>query len=281
MLATGVRGSVTGLRPVSGPFAGPLPLGVALAVLLVALVVVAAPIAVGHLARLDVLVARALLGRAESPSIEARIGELVESRRRVLDSAEAERERIERDLHDGAQQRLIALGVLLGRTEQRLLTDSPDDPAVELVRQARAETRAVITEIRDLTRGLRPPILESRGLDAALSPVAARLGIPLRLRMVPDRLEPTVEAALYFAVTECLTNAAKHAPGAACRVDIDLVDGVVRTVVSDEGPGGAVLRPGSGLAGIADRLSGLDGRLYLSSPPGGPTVVTVEVPCAS
>jgi signal transduction histidine kinase len=280
MLATGVRGLAGGQWPVAGPFAGSLPLRAGVALLLLALVVVAAPIVVRHLVRLDVIAAQALLGRPETPDLEARIGELVESRQRVLSSAEAERERIERDLHDGAQQRLIALGILLGRTEERLLADSPDGPAVEFVRQAKVETRAVIAEIRALTRGLRPPILESRGLDAALSSVAARLGVPARIT-APDRFVPDVEAVLYFAVSECLTNVAKHATGAPCRVSIDLVDGRARVVVTDEGMGGAALRPGSGLAGIADRLAGQDGRLYLSSPPGGPTVVTVDVPCAS
>jgi signal transduction histidine kinase len=280
MLATGVRGLAGGQWPVAGPFAGSLPLRAGVALLLLALVVVAAPIVVRHLVRLDVIAAQALLGRPETPDLEARIGELVESRQRVLSSAEAERERIERDIHDGAQQRLIALGILLGRTEERLLADSPDGPAVEFVRQAKAETRAVIAEIRALTRGLRPPILESRGLDAALSSVAARLGVPARIT-APDRFVPDVEAVLYFAVSECLTNVAKHATGAPCRVSIDLVDGRARAVVTDEGMGGAALRPGSGLAGISDRLAGQDGRLYLSSPPGGPTVVTVDVPCAS
>jgi signal transduction histidine kinase len=128
---------------------------------------------------------------------------------------------------------------------------------------------------------LRPPILASRGLDAALSAVASRLRVPVEIQVDVGRLEPTIEAVLYFAMTECLTNIAKHAPGAHATVGVSRAGRTATAVVSDDGPGGATLAGGSGLAGIADRLAGVDGRLWLSSPPGGPTVVRLEVPCES
>lgn len=149
------------------------------------------------------------------------------------------------------------------------------------MRQAKAETVRVVADIRDLTSGLRPPILVSRGLDAALSAVAARLALRLEIQVDVGRLDPAVEAVLYFAVTECLTNVAKHAQRTRATVRISRAGGMVRAAVSDDGPGGADLNRGTGLSGIADRLAGVDGRLWLSSPAGGPTVVRLELPCES
>lgn len=232
------------------------------------------------LARADHWLTRTLLG-ADVSEMEQQIGHLVDARQRTVDEAERERERIERDLHDGAQQRLIALSILLGRTEQRLSRGEPDEALAD-VRRAKGETLAVIAEIRGLTQGLRPAVLESRGLDAALSSVAARLELPVTIDVqLPQRPAPPVEAALYFAISELLTNTVKHAGARSARVDVSQADGQIVALVTDDGCGGADPARGSGLRGIADRLAGVDGTLHVSSPFGGPTIVSLEVPCGS
>lgn len=249
--------------------------------LVVGLLALGTPHLVAGLAALDTWVTRTLLGSQEAEELEQRVGELVAARARTVSAADAERTKLERDLHDGAQQRLIALSVLLGQTEARLLDAPPDDALLALVQRARAETAGTIDDLRTLTRGLRPPILEARGLDAALSAVASRLPMPVTIDVRIDRrLDPALEAIVYFAVTEALTNVAKHAGGAGASVHLVRDGDRLRATVADHGPGGADVAGGTGLSGIADRLSGVDGRLFLSSPPGGPTVVTVEVPCA-
>ena len=284
MLASAVRALVIGQYLVAGPFVGGgwlmVAVGIVVAVVLVAVMTVIGPMLIRRVAWLDLVITRALLA-PPSAELQERVGELVTARTRVMSAAEAERARIERDLHDGAQQRLIALGISLGRAEARLRRENPDGDALGLVTQAKAETMGVVADIRQLTSGLRPPILESRGLDAALSAVASRLRVPVEIRVDIGRPEPTIEAVLYFAMSECLTNVAKHAPGARATVRVSRGRQVITAVVSDDGPGGADLGGGSGLAGIADRLAGVDGRLWVSSPPGGPTVVRLEVPCES
>lgn len=252
---------------------------VALALGVALFVVVIAPALIRGLAWVDAWITLTLLGAAKSGELERRVGELVEARARTVSAADAERAKLERDLHDGAQQRLIALSVLLGQAEARLA--DADDATRGVVRRARAETAGTIDELRTLTRGLRPPILEARGLDAALSAVASRLPMPVVIDVdLDNRPDPALEAMLYFAVTELLTNVAKHAEGAAASVDVARAGKTLRATVTDGGPGGADVARGTGLGGIADRLAGVDGRLFLASPPGGPTVVTVEVPCA-
>jgi len=254
--------------------------------LMVVVLAFGAPAVIRGLAWLDTWVTVALLGSPESEQLERRVGELVEARARTVSAADAERLKLERDLHDGAQQRLIALSVLLGQAEARLSDaagggQSVDAGALALVKRARAETTGTIDELRTLTRGLRPPVLEARGLDAALSAVAARLPMPVTIEVdVGERPEPALEALLYFAVAELLTNVAKHAGGAAASVDVVRDGPLIRATVADAGPGGADTSGGTGLRGIADRLAGVDGRLFVSSPPGGPTVVRAEVPCA-
>lgn len=240
---------------------------------------VVAPALIRGMSWLDGWVTQALLGSPESAALARRVGELVEARALTVTAADAERVRLERDLHDGAQQRLIALSILLGQAETRLAAE-PDTATLALVRRARVETSGTIDELRTLTRGLRPPILEARGLDAALSAVAARLPMPVTIESRIDRRpDPAIEAMCYFAVAELLTNVAKHAAGAAASVDLVRDRALLRATVTDAGPGGAEVASGTGLSGIAHRLTGVDGRLFLSSPPGGPTVVTVEVPC--
>ncbi|MDG3016961.1 sensor histidine kinase [Speluncibacter jeojiensis] len=242
----------------------------------------ATPVLIRWLADLDVVAARALLA---PQTLTERVAELTTSRQRVVDSAEAERRRIERDLHDGAQQRLVSLAMLLGRVRSRLGPDA--DPVTrELVDQAHREAKASITELRDLTRGLHPPVLTDRGLDAALSAVAARAPIPVSIEVAPEltgehRPPATLEAIVYFVVAEALTNVAKHAGASHAWVRVTRTPARLRAVIIDDGRGGAHPVPGGGLTGIADRLSGVDGTLHIDSPATGTTTVTVEVPCAS
>nr|WP_238355330.1 sensor domain-containing protein [Kribbella sandramycini] len=219
-----------------------------------------------------------LLGRSETSALTERVSKLVASRQQVVDSVEAERRRMERDLHDGAQQRLVSLAMTLGRAKNRL---GQDEQAVRaLIEQAHAEALQAIAEIRDLTRGLHPPVLTDRGLDAALSAVAARSPVPVSVTVdVEPRPSLTVESIAYFVVTEALTNVAKHARAAQARVSVTRTGGILRIEVSDDGQGGAHLGGGTGLQGLSDRVAGVDGRLGLSSPVGGPTVLIAEVPC--
>jgi signal transduction histidine kinase len=243
------------------------------------LLLAVAPNVVRLLVSVDAALARSLLGSYGSDELAERVGELEYSRRRVVDAAEAERRRIERDLHDGAQQRLVALAMTLGRAKARL---AEDDDARRLVEEAHAEAKLAITELRDLTRGLHPPVLSDRGLDAALSALAARSPVPVDVEVdVGVRPTPTVEAIAYFVVAEALTNVAKHSGARRASVVVRRVDGTLRVVVRDDGMGGADPHGGSGIAGIADRIAGVDGRLHLDSPVGGPTVLTVEMPCGS
>lgn len=286
LLSTGLLALLTPYRPwgasALGGFGSPLATLIGFGGVALALAVVA-PALIRGLAWVDASATLALLG-APAAELQQRVGELVEARARTVSAADAERAKLERDLHDGAQQRLIALSVLLGQAESRLsdadaVTD--DEATLALVRRARAETAGTIDELRTLTRGLRPPILEARGLDAALSAVASRLPMPVLIDVdLAERPDPALEALLYFAVTELLTNVAKHAEGAPASVEVERAGRALRATVTDGGPGGADVSGGTGLRGLADRLSGVDGRLFLSSPPGGPTVVTLEVPCA-
>ncbi len=233
------------------------------------------------LAHLDVALARTLLGPSARGELSARVDELVTSRRRVVDSAQEERRRIERDLHDGAQQRLVALAMTLGRARSRLAADA-DPQTRELLDEAHREAKQAITELRDLTRGLHPPVLTDRGLDAALSAVAARAPLPVHVDIdAQPRPSATAEAIAYFVVTEALTNIAKHAEATRASVVVRRVGLQLRVSVMDDGVGGADASLGSGLAGLSDRISGVDGRFDLVSPSGGPTVLIAEIPCVS
>jgi signal transduction histidine kinase len=227
----------------------------------------------------DLALARRLLG---PDRMAARVGELERSRAAVVLAAEDERRRIERDLHDGAQQRLVALAMQLGRARSRFDTDPAGARA--LVDEAHSEAKAALAELRDLARGLHPAVLTDRGLDAALSGLAARAPIPVVVEVDPaagDRPVPVLDAIAYFVVAEALTNVAKHAHATRAAVVVRRLDGVLRIVVTDDGVGGADPMGGTGLRGLADRVSGVDGRLHVDSPTGGPTVLTVELPCAS
>ncbi len=205
-----------------------------------------------------------------------RVDVLTRTRRGALDAQAAELRRIERDLHDGAQARLVALSMQLGRAEDRL-EDHPE--AAELVRSARVEASNAIKELRDLARGIAPPVLTDRGLPAAVESLGERSALPVKVdARLTRRLSPIVESAAYFVVAESLTNAAKHAPGASAKVTLFEESGRLVVEVDDEGPGGA--NPsGSGLAGLRNRVEALDGILVVRSNPGEGTTVHAELPC--
>jgi signal transduction histidine kinase len=231
---------------------------------------------------LDRAVSPALLGTSRTAALESRVDTLTEARQGAVDAASTERLRIERDLHDGVQPRLVALAMTLGMARSRMDTDPA--AARELLDQAHRDAKDSITELRQLARGIHPAVLTDRGLDAALSAVASRNAVPTTVRVdLSARPRPEVEAVLYFAVTEALTNVAKHSGASRCSVVVDEVPGGVRAVISDDGRGGATRdgNPGGGLGGMHDRVRAAGGTLTTSSPAGGPTDVTVEVPCAS
>ena len=240
-------------------------------------VVIAAPQLTRGLAIADAAMSRRLLGPPSD--LAARVSELEISRERVVDAAEGERRRIERDLHDGAQQRLVALAMELGRAQAKF-ADDPDGARV-LVDQAHAQAKEALTELRNLVRGVHPPVLTERGLDAALSGLAALCPIPVDVHVdVPVRPRSAVEAVAYFMVAEALTNVAKHSRASQARVVVEGhgYPGTLTVMVSDDGIGGAD-PGGQGLAGLADRVSGVDGRLSVESPSGGPTIIAAELPC--
>ena len=194
----------------------------------------------------------------------------------MLDVQASELRRIERDLHDGAQARLVALSMQLGRAEERL-ADRPETAA--LVRQAREEATAAIAELRDLARGIAPPVLADRGLEAAVRSLAARSTAAVEVTAdLPGRLPPVVETAAYFVVAESLTNVVKHTPGATARITLHQDGGMLVVEVIDDGPGGAD-PSGGGLTGLRQRVEALDGRLEVQSVPGEGTVVWAVLPC--
>ncbi|GGP38917.1 histidine kinase [Streptomyces melanogenes] len=228
--------------------------------------------------RLDGHAAAALLGPNRAKELERRVETLAESRAGVLDAADAERRRIERDLHDGAQQRLVSLAMNLGLA-RATLTDLPPE-ARAVIDEAHREAKEAIEELNNLVRGLHPAVLDDRGLDAALSGIAARAPLPVELTVDIDRRpSPTVEAVAYFVVSEALANVAKHARATRCSVQVGRRGDLLRLTVSDNGAGGADAAAGTGLRGLAKRVGSVDGTIRINSPLGGPTVITVELPC--
>jgi signal transduction histidine kinase len=243
------------------------------------ILLLAAPQLTRGMALIDMAVAHLLLGPPSRAGLKARIGELELSRARAVDSAEAERRRIERDLHDGAQQRLVALAMDLGRARARFADDP--EAAKAIVDQAHAEAKAALVELRNLVRGVHPPVLTDRGLDAALSGLAALSPVPVSVRVdVASRPSASVEAIAYFVVAEALTNVAKHARATGAVVSVDRHGDTLAIVIRDDGIGGADPH-GQGLSGLADRIAGVDGRLMVDSPVGAGTVIEVELPCGS
>jgi len=250
---------------------------VALGVVIGVAMLLAAPSLTRVLAAEDAAVARWLLGPGRQARMEARIGELETSRAGVVDAAETERRRIERDLHDGAQQRLVSLAMELGRARAKFASDP--QAAEAIVGQAHEQAKEALTELRNLVRGVHPPVLSDRGLDAALSGLAALSPVPVTVRVdLPKRPPASVEAIAYFVVAEALTNVAKHAKASRALVTVTRSGDLLNVAVSDDGIGGASLA-GQGLAGLAARVAGIDGRLLVTSPDGCPTEIEAVLPC--
>jgi len=236
-----------------------------------------APYLTAGVAALDARVAQALLGPSRAAELEHRVERLTQTRAGVVDAADAERRRLERNLHDGTQQRLVSLAMNLGMARAQA---GSLDQAHQAIAAAHEETKAALAELRNLIRGLHPPVLEDRGLDAALSGVAARMPIPVRLTVnVPRRPPPMIEAVAYFVVSEGLTNITKHAQASQADVFISQDGDRLHIIVTDDGVGGADPARGTGLAGLARRAESVDGTLEIASPPGGPTLLTVDLPC--
>lgn len=232
------------------------------------------------LALAEALLARVLLTRNPSPDLAERVTELEETRAAAVDAQGAELRRIERDLHDGAQARLIALALDLGLAREKF--DPEPEEAKALVESAHETAKSALQDLRELVRGIHPAILADRGLRAALPAVAANSRVPVQLEVNLDRRLPeAVETAAYFVVLEALVNVSKHSEAAACIVVVDLQEGRLVIQVTDNGQGGADPTLGSGLSGLAGRVGALDGTLEINSPPGGPTILRAEIPCES
>jgi signal transduction histidine kinase len=228
-------------------------------------------------AKLEGRIAQGLLGRDRAAELEVQVSDLSERRTQAVDAAEAERRRIERDLHDGAQQRLVSLGMSLGLAREKLASDP--DAAKALLEEAHQEAKAAMTELRNLARGIHPAVLADRGLDAALSGLAARCTVPVQVLVdVPQRPSAAIEGVAYYVVAEALTNVAKHAHANGATVSVSQLAGRLVVEVVDDGRGGARVAPGGGLAGLADRVASVDGTLQLDSPSGGPTRLRVDLP---
>ncbi|WP_189714313.1 sensor histidine kinase [Streptomyces phaeofaciens] len=221
---------------------------------------------------------RALLASPQE-ELAARVRVLTETRRDAVDTSAAELRRIERDLHDGAQARLVAMGMDLGTVE--MLVDKDPEQAKRLLAQTRRSSAEALAELRDLVRGIHPPVLAERGLGDAVRALALRLPVATEVEVdLPGRADAPVESAAYFAVSEILTNAVKHSGADRIWVDLHHGEGRLRISVTDNGRGGAAPGAGSGLAGVERRLGTFDGVLAVSSPAGGPTMATMEIPCA-
>lgn len=217
-----------------------------------------------------------LFGGAREKELTERVDELTRTRQGTLEAQAAQLRQVERDLHDGAQSRLVALSMQLARAETKL-EDEPE--AAELVRQARAEAGEAITELRDLARGIAPPVLADRGLAEAARSLGTRVPAGVTVDSSLDRRPPPViETGAYFVIAESLTNATKYAPGAPVTVTLGEGNGQLNLVISDTGPGGADPK-GNGLTGLRHRVDALDGRMGITSEPGEGTVIRVDLPC--
>jgi signal transduction histidine kinase len=230
------------------------------------------------LLRADASLTRWLLAPTERARLANRVRQLAETRAETVDTQAAELRRIERDLHDGVQARLVALGMSLGMADE-LAGDDPDATR-ELLAEARQSTSQALAELRDVVRGIHPPVLADRGLDGAVRALALSNPLPTEVQIdLPGRLPAPVESAAYFAVAETLGNAIKHSQATRSWVRLRHADGKLAMVVGDDGRGGADPSDGTGLRGIERRLAAFDGTLLVTSPPGGPTIVTMELPC--
>jgi len=255
------------------PVAWAVPVGILSAVVGVAAIV--------GLAILHGIIGRAIMVPSREAQLTAAAPPSNAPRARAVRAADVERTRIERDLHDGVQPRLVSVGMTLGLAQQKI--DSDPEAAKQLIGEAHTSTKAAITELRQLARGIHASVLDDRGLDAALSALAGRSVIPVHLDVRLDgRCSRDAEAAAYFAIAESLTNAAKHSRATECRVVVRLRDnGMLWARVEDNGVGGARVLPGGGLDGIVNRIAAAGGEARIDSPAGGPTSLEVSVPCAS
>jgi signal transduction histidine kinase len=221
---------------------------------------------------------RRSLPTAREQSLTDRVEVLTRTRRGALDVQAAELQRIERDLHDGAQARLVSVAMNLGLAEEMLARD-PQSLA-GLLTEARSSTLTALDDLRTVMRGIQPPVLADRGLEGAIRALALDLTVPVTvIGQIPGRVPVPVESAVFFAASECLANIVKHAGARQATVDLSYRDGVLSVLVSDDGGGGASLTAGGGLCGVARRLEVFDGTIALTSPAGGPTVVRMGVPC--
>jgi signal transduction histidine kinase len=249
-----------------------LGLGVALAILTAWLC--------AAMAWVQVQLSRVLLEPSDRQRLAGRVEDLTRTRAAAADVQAAELHRIERDLHDGAQARLVAVTMELGRARERL--DDNPELARELVESAHREAAAAIVELRELVAGIYPSVLADRGLDAAVSSVAAASSVPVQVQVsLADRLPAAAEVAAYFVVAEAIANLGKHSNASHAEIRIARTGDTLVVEVEDDGHGGADQANGSGLSGLADRVAALDGRLLVSSPTGGPTIVRAEIPCVS
>ncbi len=243
------------------------------------IVVVPTSMVVNGVANLNGEVGRRFLAPSTEEVLSERVEELTESRSAIMRAMHLERRRIERDLHDGAQQRLVSLAMELGLAREKMGTDI--DAARKLIDESHEDAKLVLSELRDLVRGIHPAVLTDRGLDAAISAIAGRSPIPVGVDVQLSQRQPDeVEGTAYFVVVESLTNVAKHSRATAANVMIRRDKGWLRITVADNGRGGADPTKGSGLRGLEDRISALDGTLSLHSPLGKGTTVTVDIPCA-
>jgi signal transduction histidine kinase len=219
-----------------------------------------------------------LLGTSNEELLTERVEVLTESRSAVMRAMHMERRRIERDLHDGAQQRLVSLAMDLGRAREKL--DSDPEGARQIIDQSHEQAKQVLTEMRDLVRGIHPAVLTDRGLDAAISAIAGRSPIPVEVDIhLLERLPEEVEGTAYFVVVESLTNVTRHSEATAARVRIYRDANWLRIIVEDNGRGGANPDLGTGMRGLRDRIAALEGSFAFVSPEGKGTRISVEIPC--
>jgi signal transduction histidine kinase len=244
--------------------------------LILAIGLAAAP----YLRRFDAHFAHLFLGPTRNAGLRLRVTQLTETRADTVDAQAAELRRIERDLHDGAQVRLVSLGMTIGLAEE--LVDRDPVTARKLLAEAREASSSALVELRHLVRGIHPPVLAERGLDGAVRALALSLPIPAGVDSnLTERLPTPLESAVYFTIAEALTNVTRHSCATFAFVSLQRAGEVLRVEVGDDGRGGADPSGGTGLRGIGRRLAAFDGTMMLSSPPGGPTIVTMELPCVS
>ncbi|MEO6509870.1 MAG: sensor domain-containing protein [Nocardioides sp.] len=264
--------------------AASLTLGFALSLLAVLLLVVLVTGVVWWFAIEPVMRARSSMDRwflsyGHTEVLEQRVQVLTETRADAVDHSAAELRRIERDLHDGAQARLVALSMSLGLADS--LMESDPEAAQRMIVDARSTSKAALGDLRSVVRGIHPPVLADRGIGGAVEALALDIPMPVGVETLLDGRPPApVESAVYFAVAECMANIGKHSGATSAWVRLEHDAGVLRVTVGDDGHGGADPEAGTGMRGVMRRLSAFDGTMRVSSPSGGPTIVTLEVPCA-